>query len=155
MCPFPDCGKSIEILEKFITAEMDLRRDLESSTSSLRNNNLKSKTTDIDEESNKRPIEVVIEEAITIQDKLFNKKAKPTKLLDREKSLNLKKLIDKLMSKYKLPQIKEIVEENIPGGYSTNFLYFFRKIDYAESKNEVTNRDVISSYFDLGEALYK
>ncbi|CAG8603797.1 418_t:CDS:2 [Diversispora eburnea] len=92
---------------------------------------------DIAEGVQKRPIEVTSEETFTMLDKSPSKKAKKeVKPVDRKKSVNLKKLIDELLSKYHPTQITEIAEANAPGGDSTNFLYFFRKIDYAESKNE-------------------
>ncbi|CAG8637480.1 11208_t:CDS:2, partial [Diversispora eburnea] len=70
-------------------------------------------------------------------DKSPSKKLKKeVKSVNREKSVNLKKLIDELLSKCYPTQIVEIVEMNAPGGGNTNFLYFFRKIDHAESKNE-------------------
>src|SRR5436189_280753 len=34
-CPFPDCGTSVETITEVTTAETDLRRDSESSTSSI------------------------------------------------------------------------------------------------------------------------
>ncbi|CAG8604353.1 5491_t:CDS:2, partial [Diversispora eburnea] len=178
-CPTLKCGKSVEILEEFTEL------DSQSSTSSIVGKmgkqltiqsqkiideempdvdngenkdkvNSKGIGADITEGAQKRPIEVTSEETSTMVDKSPSKKAKKeVKPVDREKSVNLKKLIDELLSKYHPTQIVEIAEVNVPGGDSTNFLYFFRKIDYAESKNEVTNRDVISSYFDLGDALYK
>ncbi|CAJ0758602.1 15641_t:CDS:2, partial [Entrophospora sp. SA101] len=48
-----------------------------------------------------------------------------------------------------------IIEENAPSEKATIFLYLFSKIDRAESRNEVTNREVINSYFNFGEALKK
>ncbi|RHZ52078.1 hypothetical protein Glove_465g6 [Diversispora epigaea] len=129
----PDCGKNVEIITEATTTETDSRCDSESNTSSLvgkmkKQLNIQSQEiideemTDVDNMENKDNDSNIRKFFIDDQDKLSNKKAKPTKPLDREKSLNLKKLIDELI-----------------------------KIDYAESKNEATNQNVINSYFDFGE----
>ncbi|CAJ0757088.1 19220_t:CDS:2 [Entrophospora sp. SA101] len=48
-----------------------------------------------------------------------------------------------------------VAEEGVSGGDANNYLYFFNKIDFAESKNIITNQEVIGSYFDFGGVLYK
>ncbi|CAJ0844322.1 6301_t:CDS:2 [Entrophospora sp. SA101] len=85
-------------------------------------------------------------------DKPSNKKLKA---VNREDSSKLKKLVNELSSTENSPQVTGIIEENAPSENATIFLYLFRKIDCAESRNEVTNREVINSYFDFGEALKK
>ncbi|CAG8446556.1 10837_t:CDS:10 [Acaulospora colombiana] len=65
----------------------------------------------------------------------------------------LKRLIKELSA-----DISEISEEGSnekSSGESQphNFLYFFSMITHAESKNDTTNREVISRYFDFGKAL--
>ncbi|CAG8648664.1 9592_t:CDS:2, partial [Diversispora eburnea] len=149
-CPFPDYGKSVEILEEFtepdsqssnssivekmgkqltIQSQEIIDEEMPDVDNGKNKDNSKGIIDDIAEGAQKRPIEVTSEETSTMLDKSPSKKPKK--------------------------EIDEVAEANAPGGGSTNFLYFFRKIDYAESKNEVTNRDVISSYFDLGCVLYK
>ncbi|CAJ0834279.1 1585_t:CDS:1 [Entrophospora sp. SA101] len=88
----------------------------------------------------------------TSADKPSNKKPKT---VNREDSSNLKKLINELSSTENSPQVTGIIEENAPSEKATIFLYLFSKIDRAESRNEVTNREVINSYFNFGEALKK
>ncbi|CAJ0628518.1 7179_t:CDS:2, partial [Entrophospora sp. SA101] len=87
----------------------------------------------------------------TSTNKATGKKQKANK----EDSLKLKKLINELLSIEKLPQIIEVAEEGVSGGDANNYLYFFNKIDFAESKNIITNQEVIGSYFDFGGILYK
>ncbi|RHZ81559.1 hypothetical protein Glove_118g4 [Diversispora epigaea] len=156
-CLFPDCGKSVETITEATTTETDLRRDSESSTSSVvgkmkKQLNIQSQEIideemldvgiDMTEGSNKRPIEVSSEKITMASEKSHSKKAKKeVKPVDRKKSANLKKLIDELLSNYIHPQIDEVVEESIQEVGSINFLYLFKKIDYTKSRNEITNQE--------------
>ncbi|CAG8612378.1 7172_t:CDS:2, partial [Diversispora eburnea] len=102
-CTSSNCDKSIEILEKFITAKMEPRCNSESSTSSIvrkmrkqlniqsqeiideemsntdnrrnKDNDSKGKASNMVEGSNKKSIKISSEEITRIQDKLSNKKA--------------------------------------------------------------------------------
>ncbi|RHZ86723.1 hypothetical protein Glove_46g13 [Diversispora epigaea] len=81
--------------------------------------------------------------------KLSIKKVKiPVK---KEKSPILKKLIEELTSTVseKSEKVTEVDENN------ANFLFHYNKITYAESKNEIANREVIECYFNFGEAMRK
>ncbi|RHZ57865.1 hypothetical protein Glove_382g27 [Diversispora epigaea] len=100
-CTFPDCGKSIEVLEEFATTETEPRHDSESSTSLIvgkmgkqftiqSQEIIEEEMMDVDNGKNKdNDSKGATEETTTTQDKSSNKKAKPTKPLDREKSLSL------------------------------------------------------------------
>ncbi|CAJ0646909.1 13861_t:CDS:1, partial [Entrophospora sp. SA101] len=83
-----------------------------------------------------------------------NKTSSKKQKANKEDSLKLKKLINELLSIEKPPQIIEVTEEGVSGD-ANNYLYFFNKIDFAESKNIITNQEVIGSYFDFGGVLYK
>ncbi|RHZ69232.1 hypothetical protein Glove_286g28 [Diversispora epigaea] len=169
-CPFPDCGKSVEILEEFTEP------DSQSSTSSIvgkmgkqltiqsqeiideemtdadngknKDNNSKGKATDMTEGSNKRPIEVDTEETNTAQDKSSSKKAKTKK---DELSI-LKKLIKDLTTNVSIRVDEKLETTNTD---ATTFLQLSNNIDLAEIKNEDATRNVITRYFDFGESLYK
>ncbi|CAG8626619.1 4503_t:CDS:2, partial [Diversispora eburnea] len=87
----------------------------------------------------KRPIEVTYEETSTMLDKSPSKKAKSTKPVDREKSANLKKLIDELLSNYIHPQIDEVVEES--GGLYKRYKEY-KKDNSKEASNALVFDDV-------------
>ncbi|CAG8644147.1 10809_t:CDS:2, partial [Diversispora eburnea] len=158
------CGHTVEILEEFtepdsqfstssIVGKMGKQLTIQSQEiideempdvdngANKDKDNLKGIGGDIAEGVQKRPIEVTSEETSTMLDKSPSKKAKFTKPVNREKLVNLKKLIDELLSNYIHPQIDEFVEESVLEGSSINFLYLFKKIDYTESRNEITNQE--------------
>lgn len=99
------------------------------------------------EGSNKRPIEIVNEESNSTHDKSSSKKAKITK----DESSILKKLIKDLTAD--VPGTCKNLENTNTD--ATSFLHLSDNIDLAEFKNEDATRNVISRYFDFGEALYK
>ncbi|CAG8578630.1 10324_t:CDS:2 [Diversispora eburnea] len=161
----PECGKSVETITETTTTETDLRRESESSTSSIvgrmgkqltiqsqkiideemsdvdnGENNSKGKDIDIAGGSQKRPIEVSSEETTTAPEKSSSKKAKKeVKPVDREKSANLKKLIDELLSNYIHPQVDEVVEES--GGLYKRYKEY-KKDNGKESSNALVFDDV-------------
>ncbi|RHZ72127.1 hypothetical protein Glove_245g44 [Diversispora epigaea] len=172
----PDCGKNVETITEATTTETDLRRDSESSTSSVVgkmekqlniqsqeivdeemtdadnggkiDNNSKGKATDMGEETNKRPIEVDSEEANTTQDKSPSKKAK--KEVKNEDSQMLKRLIKELTTNS--PQVSEISEEAMSRS-SEDLLYLYNNITNSELRKEIASREVIRSYFLFGKAV--
>jgi len=169
----PECGKSVETITEATTTETDLRRDSQSSTSSIVgkmgkqlniqsqeivdeemtdadnggkiDNNSKGKATDIAEGSNKRPIEVTSEETTTTSEKSIKKAKKEVKNGD---SSMLKKLIKELSSPSSssttsLPTIMS------PG----NFTDLYDAIIKAEERIGSTNQEVIRAYFLFGKKL--
>ncbi|CAG8641410.1 3067_t:CDS:1, partial [Diversispora eburnea] len=118
-CPFPECGASVETITEVTTTGTDLRRDSQSSTSSIvgkmgkqlniqsqeiideempdvdngegKDNQLRDKSIVMVEGFQKRPIEVDTEETNTMQDTSPIKKAK--KEVKNEDSQMLKRLI--------------------------------------------------------------
>ena len=65
----------------------------------------------------------------------------------------LKKLIEELLTDVPVPTAGKNLEEASENSTSI-FLQLPDRIDSAESKNEDASRDLITSYFDFGEALY-
>ncbi|RHZ81495.1 hypothetical protein Glove_120g240 [Diversispora epigaea] len=176
-CSTPKCEKSVEILKEFTTTETGLKRNSESSTSSLVGKmgkqlniqsqeiineeipnidngenkdkvNSKGKGSDIVEGSIKKPIEVDSEKPNTMQDKFSNKKAK--KKIKNEDSQMLKRLIKELSSNSNL-QIFEInVEE---GKNSENLLHLYNKIINVEIRKEIASQEVVKSYYSFEKVL--
>ncbi|CAG8620154.1 4607_t:CDS:1 [Diversispora eburnea] len=163
-CPFPDCGKSVEILEEFTEP------DSQSSTSSIvgkmgkqltiqsqeiideemtdADNGSKDKSVGIAEGPQKRPIEVNSEEANTTQDKSPSKK--PKKEVKNEDSQMLKRLIKELTTNS--PQVSEISEEAMSRS-SEDLLYLYNNITNSELRKEIASREVIRSYFLFGKVV--
>ncbi|CAG8655259.1 336_t:CDS:1, partial [Diversispora eburnea] len=159
-CPTPKCGKSVEILEEFTTAETGLRRDSESSTSSLvgkmgkqlniqsqeiideemsdvdngenKDNQPRDKSIVMVEGSQKRPIEVDTEETNTMQDKSPIKKAK--KEVKNEDFQMLKRLIKELITNS--PHVSEITKEAVSES-SEDLLYLYNNITNSELRKEI------------------
>ncbi|RHZ85177.1 hypothetical protein Glove_71g93 [Diversispora epigaea] len=148
-CP-SDCGRSVETITEATTTEMDLRRNSESSTSSIvgkmgKQLNIQSQEIMMRRRriyGNKRPLEVTVEETNTMRDKVSSKKAKTKK----DESSILKKLIKDLTT-----DVPTRVGENLKttNTGTTTFLQLSNNIDLAEVKNEDSTRNVISRYFDL------
>ena len=81
-----------------------------------------------------------------------SKKAKKTG--GKKVSSMLKKLIEELLTDVPVPTAGENLEEANESATSI-FLQLSDKIDNAETKNESAFRDLIFSYFDFGEAVFK
>ncbi|RHZ80845.1 hypothetical protein Glove_131g93 [Diversispora epigaea] len=170
MYPFPECDKSVEILEEFTEP------DSQSNTSSIvgklgkqlniqsqeiideemtdaddmenKDNDSKDKSIVIVKGSQKRPIEVDTEETNTMQDTSPIKKAK--KEVKNEDSQMLKRLIKELTSNS--PHVSEISKEAVSGS-SEDLLYLYNNITNSELRKEITSREVIRSYFLFGKAI--
>ena len=70
-------------------------------------------------------------------------------------SSTLKKLIEELLTDIVPVSGKSLEETNVTNEAGGIFLQLFNRINNAETKNENASRDLIFSYFNFGEAVYK
>ncbi|KAF0481467.1 hypothetical protein F8M41_023603 [Gigaspora margarita] len=155
-CPIPDCDK---IVDPVISERRFSESSQSSGTSAIADmlgNNL-----GLNSPMNVSPLLSLFNETTqkkrtrespAFTEKLSSKKARKT---GRKKvSSMLKKLIEELLADTSVPAIGENLEKANESATSI-FLQLSDKIDNAETKNEGASQDLIFSYFDFEEAVFK